>query len=264
MNTPQREKPPVLAVSSGKGGAGKTIVAVNLALRFAAQGVRTLLVDLDPGLANVDVHMRLAGRLNLEDILLDRCQAEAAVMVGPSGLLIIPGGKDGRLIQDDSVPRRILGRLSPLFSRVDLIILDTGAGIGSWVLGSVEEADQPLIVTQPDPASVTDAYALLKLCRRRRPDSRPALVVNRVKDRREATLTATRMRRVAKRFLAFEPELLGWLHEDPAVTVSVKNQTPFFMELPREHRLVLDLGAIAAQTMSRLGIASCRAGATSV
>jgi flagellar biosynthesis protein FlhG len=255
-----RGRPPIVAIASGKGGVGKTVLSVNLALRLARSGTRVLLVDLDPGLANIDVHLRLTPRFTVHDLLESRCSAEEAVLVASNGLLLVPGGShsvEGSTALSETnrrdEPREILERLEPLFSHVDIVLLDTGAGLGPWVMGALDIADQQIVVTQPDPASVTDAYALLKTLHRSHPDARPELVVNRVQDRGEAMLTATRIRGVTKRFLGFEPELLGWLREASAVTFSIRNQTPFALSLREHHPVMLDLAGICARVISRVG-----------
>lgn len=268
-------RPPVVCVTSGKGGAGKTVMSVNLALHLAARNKRVLLVDLDPGLANVDVHMRLRARFHIEDILNHRVSAQEAVIVAANGLWIIPGCSASRTVSHtisqgaseekiDSLyqsrfgPRRVLEALEPLYSKVDMIILDTGAGLGPWVLGSLELTDHCLTITQPDPASVTDAYALLKICHNFGFTCTQSLIVNRVRDKREALITASRLRKVAKRFLDFEPGLLGWLHDLPEVTRSVKEQSPFVTELPGHHQAKKDLAWIAARVMEQVS-GPCRA-----
>ena len=252
------KEPKILAVASGKGGTGKTVISVNLAFQFQRMGLKVLLVDVDPGLANIDVHLRLQATRTTRDLLEGKCRAEEAVIIGPKGLWIVPGGNMGTHgdpgeqapATDPYNPKamdQLIQALRPLFSKIDLVLLDTGAGIGPWVLRAVEHADQTLIVTQPDPASVTDAYALLKLARRRRPDRAPALIVNRVKDKREALLTASRLRKVGKRFLSYEPDLAGWLHEDERIDLSVKNQVPLSLALNSEDPLYLDLAGCAAK-----------------
>ena len=252
--------PPVFAIASGKGGVGKTVLSVNLALRLAKSGTRVLLVDLDPGLANIDVHLRLTPRFTVHDLIADRCKAEEAVLVAANGLLLVPGGSMSSGSDEEAPesarreePHEILQKLAPLFPHVDVILLDTGAGLGPWVLGALDIADERIVVTQPDPASVTDAYALIKMLRRSHADAEPELVINRVRDRGEAMLTATRIRGVAKRFLGFEPELLGWLREATAITFSIRNQTPFANELKDTHPAMQDLSGIVAKLLTRIG-----------
>ena len=247
--------PPILAITSGKGGVGKTVISVNLALRLAQSGKRVLLIDLDPGLANIDVHLRLHAQHCVDDVLQGNCEAEDAILVGPAGLWIVPGGSlSTRADAAPSEPRdrlgpaRLIERLERVLPSIDLVILDTGAGVGPWVEGALELADKTIVVTQSDPASVTDAYALIKLGARLRPDSKPSLTINRVQSREEALRTATRLRKVAKRFLGFEPDLLGWLHDQPSVTQSVHQQRPFSLELAPDHRAMRDLATLAART----------------
>ncbi|GEM_PF-1919904 len=256
---PSRDQDPkILAIASGKGGTGKTVLSVNLAFQFQRMGLRVLLVDVDPGLANIDVHLRLQAKRTTRDLLEGTCSAEEAVLIGPKGVWIVPGGNMGtNQDPEEQAPAtdpynpkamdRLIQALRPLFKNIDIVLLDTGAGIGPWVLRAIEHADQTLIVTQPDPASVTDAYALLKLARRRRPDKKPALIINRIRDKREALLTASRLRKVGKRFLSFEPDLAGWLHEDERIDLSVKNQLPLSLKLDTEDPIYLDLAGCAAK-----------------
>ena len=253
---PRRDpkRAPILAITSGKGGVGKTVISVNLALRLAQSGKRVLLIDLDPGLANVDVHLRLHAERCVDDVLQGHCEAEDAILVGPAGLWIMPGGSLSTRPnsaphepRDRLGPTRLIERLERVLPSIDLVILDTGAGVGPWVEGALELADKTIVVTQSDPASVTDAYALIKLGARLRPDSQPSLTINRVQNREEALRTATRLRKVTQRFLGFEPELLGWLHDHASVTKSVQQQRPFALEMSPDHRAMRDLVTLAAR-----------------
>lgn len=246
--------PRVLAISSGKGGVGKTVLSVNLALRFASLGMRTLLVDLDPGLANVDVHMRLQSPWDVDDVLDGSCRPDQAVLVADRGLQVIPGGRSSeaereRLLtsRDKDGPRRLLDKLNELSSNLDVIVLDTGAGIGPWVQGALEIADQNIVVTQSDPASVTDAYGVIKVAHAIGKDCEPGIVVNRIADKQEALLTATRIRKVAAQFLDFQPELFGWLHDRAEIANSVRTQLPFLLQLEERHAANLELAALAAR-----------------
>jgi flagellar biosynthesis protein FlhG len=253
----------VLAIASGKGGAGKTLLSVNLGLELASRGRRVLLVDLDPGLANVEVHLRLPQGPRLSEVLTGKTRIEDAYVESAFGLKLLSGGHlsslDRNEIHDElphlgsaDTPRRILDLIRRSTERFDIILLDAGAGLGPWVRQTLAEADQALFVTQPDPASVTDAYALLKLCHMDDLSCTKSIFVNRAQDRDEALLTATRLRTVTRRFLDLEPDLHGWFLEDPAISASTHTQVPFRLHLPPEAPARRSLSSLAATLLARL------------
>ncbi len=263
----QRQRTPVLAIASGKGGAGKTLLSVNLALELASRGRRVLLVDLDPGLANVEVHLRLPQGPRLSEVLEGRIPLEKAYVESAFGLKLLGGGHlsslSGQELQDElphlgsaRSPRRILDLVRRSSERFDLILLDAGAGLGPWVRQTLAEADHALLVTQPDPASVTDAYALLKLCHIEHLSCTTSLFVNRAKDREEALLTATRLRTVAHRFLDLQPELQGWFLEDKDIAASIQHQVPFRLSLAAESASRRSLSSLAATLLAKLPFAA--------
>jgi flagellar biosynthesis protein FlhG len=262
----QGHRTPVLAIASGKGGAGKTLLSINLALEMASRGRRVLLIDLDPGLANVEVHLRLPQGPRLSEVLTGQISLEEAYVESAFGLKLLGGGHlsslDGDEMRDElphlgsaQTPHRILELVRRSSERFDVILLDAGAGLGPWVRQTLCEADQAILVTQPDPASVTDAYALLKLCQIDRLTCTSSLFVNRAKDREEALLTATRLRSVALRFLGLEPELQGWFLEDPAIAASTQHQVPFRLQLPPEAPSRRSLSSLAATLLAKLPLA---------
>lgn len=217
-----------IAVTGGKGGVGKTLLAVQLALGAARAGRRTLLVDADPGLGNVGVHLRLAPQRTLDDVLLGRCRARDAMLPGPGGLELIAGAS-GSPALGSAGP----AALAELFAAVaaaaaahDVVICDTGAGIGPAVIEAVRRADVTLAVTTPDAAAVTDCYALCKVLQAER-IAVPRLVVNRVRSRDDALRTAARLTTVCTRFLGCTPELHGWLHDERSLELAVAAQRPW-------------------------------------
>jgi flagellar biosynthesis protein FlhG len=158
-------RPPIVAIASGKGGVGKTVLAVNLAIQLGRCGYRPLLVDLDPGLANADVHLRLHPPLTLRDCLEQTATPEECVIAGPGGMRLLPGGSGV------SAMARLTGEaegafwrsLAGVFGDCGVVIIDTGAGIGPGPMGAIARADHLILVTTPEPPALTDAYALLKL-----------------------------------------------------------------------------------------------------
>jgi len=226
---------PLVAVTGGKGGAGKTMVAVNLAAALREAGRRVLLVDLDPGLANADILLGVHPRVTLEECLQEGRPLTDSVMVGPAGIMLLPGASgEPRLTGEEAFARAgFWSALRALRPHVDLVLLDTGAGLSPAVMDPLGRADLALVVTNPEPAAVTDAYALLKVWHRRARTLSAGLVINRVRSREEAFLTATRLRRVARRFLGCRPELIGWLPDSPRVAESARSRRPFFLDLCR-------------------------------
>ena len=224
---PAPKHTPWVAVAGAKGGVGKTTLAVNLALLLARAGYRTLLVDFDPGCGNIAVHLRLSARHDLEDLANERCAPREALLDGPGGIKVILGrsgsttlaGNDPRLLQN------ALAALGELAKDFDIVVCDTGAGIGPATLAVAERSDLVLGITNADAASLTDAYALCKVLHLRG-RALPQLVVNRVRSRDEAMRTAGKLSAVVKKFLATDLRLCGWVAQDAGVELGVIDQRP--------------------------------------
>jgi flagellar biosynthesis protein FlhG len=220
---------PVLAVTSGKGGVGKTNVAVNLAARLARMSRRVLLVDADLGLANADVICNCGGGANLGHVVAGRRRLSDIMVDGPGGFSLIPGasGLAQMAALSEMDHTRLLHDLKQVESEHDLIIIDTGAGISPNVLSFVEAADEMLLVTTPEPTSITDAYALIKTVSRRREATRVNLLVNMARDREEARRVFDRLNAVCRRFLGLSLHNAGFVPLDPRVGNAVRRRTPF-------------------------------------
>ena len=244
--------PPWITVTGGKGGVGKTVLAVNLAVLAARAGYDTLLVDLDPGLANVDVHLRLAPRLCIEELARGECSPAEALLRGPGGVRVLPGrsGSTWLACAGPGEQRAVGDAVARAARGADLVVCDTGAGIGGLVLEAARRASLVLAVTTPDPAAATDAYALIKVLLGtglRAPD----LVVNQVRDRSEAMRTASRLGAVARRFLGVRLESAGWLRRSPALGRSVLEQRPAALD-GGGGPAIEDLRALLAHALSRV------------
>lgn len=248
-----RARAPRIAVTGAKGGVGKTLVAVNLALLLAQKGYRTLLVDLDPGCGNVDVHLRLARANTLDDALLGQCEAVEAVVDGPHGLRVL-GGRSGSLALADAGQQTVDAVFSVIeraAADVDVVVVDTGAGLGALSLAAAERADLVLSIATADPSALTDAYAQCKLLHQRgRP--LPRLLVNGAPSREDAMRTATKFAAVCRRFLGSEAPFFGWLRRDAQLEKSSLEQRPVALGTPASSAAADELKALCAAALSAL------------
>ena len=225
----------VLAVTGGKGGVGKTNVAVNLSLALCEGGARVLLLDGDMGLANVDLLLGLSPQYTLQHVFDRQVGIEDIVVEGPLGLHVLPGGMGlpelANLNTLDIV--RLLGLLRSLERDHDVLVIDTAAGIGQVVTRLALAADDVLIVSTPEPTSMVDAYGLIKALKQGDPACRLHLVVNMVRQRGEDTQFHKSLAAVALSYLGMELNWLGSIPRDEAIVTGVKNHTPFFISRPQ-------------------------------
>ena len=225
---PREQRAAVWAVTSGKGGVGKTTLSLNLGIALSRMGKQVLLVDADLGLANVDILLGASPDLTLHDLLQGRASALDVIQEGPDGLTILPsatGVAESEAWHPEDQPRLAeeLGRLERGF---DLILVDTGAGISSKVVDFVLSADRMLVVAVPEPASIADAYAMVKVCWQQRQDLIPGLLVNRARSPREGHELHQKFNQIVDRFLGIEVFSAGYVLEDIAVEQAARTQQP--------------------------------------
>lgn len=221
---------PWVAVAGAKGGVGKTTLAVNLAILLARAGYRVMLVDFDPGCGNVAVHLRLPARQDLEDVAAGVCSAAAALVDGPAGVKVLTGRSGSTRLAggDPELLRRTIAAVGDAAQQFDVVVCDTGAGVGPATIAVAERADLVLGVTTSDAAALTDAYALCKVLSLRG-RALPQLVVNRVRSRDEAMRTAGKLGAVVKKFLGGaggEVTMCAWVSQDAMVEMGVVEQRP--------------------------------------
>src|SRR3984957_14528486 len=168
----QTSRATVIAVTSGKGGVGKSNIAVNLAIKFASVGKRVVLMDADLGLANTDVLCNIDLPSNLSHVIPRKRELSDVMVDGPGGFRLIGGASGLARMADlsDYDRQRLVSAMADLEARTDVILIDTGAGISPNVLSFTRSADQVLVVTTPEPTAITDAYAVIKVINRDQQD----------------------------------------------------------------------------------------------
>ncbi len=228
----------VIAVTSGKGGVGKTNIAVNLAGVLAQAGKSVVLLDADMGLANADVLCGLNLTHNLAHVVARRRSLDDVLATGPGGFRLAAGATGLARMADLPAAEhdRLLAALDSLERSADIILVDTGAGISPNVLSFTRSADDVLVVTTPEPTAVTDAYATIKVVLRGRQDReggpRVSLLVNQAKGASEARSVFERVAKVAAQFLGVAIDDAGFVPSDKAVTRAVRSRKPFAISEP--------------------------------
>jgi flagellar biosynthesis protein FlhG len=222
--------PRLTAIGSGKGGVGKTLIALALARAFALQGERVLLCDADLGLSNTAVHLGLADGGDLTGVLAGRCSVEHAAVPVEGGadrrgfdLLAAPAGS-GALANAGMQAADILIASLRAATAYDRVVLDLSAGVDQVAMNLSAAADETIAVLTPDPASLTDAYAFAKLLVRLTRSRTPEFVVNLAGSETEGRRTAEAFIATCRTFLKFEPLLLGLIPRDPNVADAVRRQ----------------------------------------
>ncbi len=224
----------VIAITSGKGGVGKTNLAVNLAIAMQTSGKKVLLIDADIGMANVNVLMGRVTNRSLVDLLDEEIELEDVVEEGLQGVKYISGvaGIEAALSVNRSDQRKIHRKLSHCGELADIIIIDTGAGLSRYVIEFILAAQEVLLVTTPEPTALADAYAVVKAYSKYAKKRSIKLVVNRIRDEEECFEVTERLNQTTQKFLKLSVECLGYVYEDRAVRAAVKNQEPFILSKP--------------------------------
>lgn len=266
---PAARRARTIAIASGKGGVGKSNLAVNLAVALAQSGARVALLDADLGLANADLLCGLPVGPNLAH-LLDGHATLADIARAPiPNFTLVPGCSGIASHADLDAPRRrrLAGALDEIERSHDAVLLDCGAGIGPSVMWLMAEADRTLVVTTPEPTAVADAYALIKsaaLAHGAHGASPWSLVVNQADSRAQALAVHARLAAVCDRFLALAVPFAGWIPVDRAVPDAVRARRPLLLESPRcpaarevrtlSGSLRADLDGIPNNTRSNRGV----------
>ncbi len=224
----------IVAVTSGKGGVGKTNLTVNLAIAMSMEGKRVLVIDADFGMANVDVVLGTVSKHHLMHLLQNDITLDDVIVHGPYGVNYISGGSAiERAVEFTPAERQILlEKLGACGDIADVILIDTGAGLGQNVIEFILAADEVVLVTTPEPTALTDAYAVMKAYNTHARIKNMKLVVNRIYDEREGQDVTAKLRRTAERFLSMRLPSLGYIYEDRNVMNAVKKQAPLLIAYP--------------------------------
>ena len=219
----------VIAITSGKGGVGKTNLAVNLAVGLQMAGQRVLLIDADIGMANVNLLMGSVTNRSLLDLLEDGVELEDVVEEGAAGVKYISGvaGVEAALSVNRLEQKRLHKKLSGCSDLADIIIIDTGAGLNRNVIEFVLAAEEGLLITTPEPTALADAYAVIKAYSTYTDRRNIKLVVNRIHDEEECYEVVEKINQTTKKFLNVTVNCLGYIYEDRAVIEAVHRQEPF-------------------------------------
>ncbi len=245
--------PRVISVTSGKGGVGKTNVVVNLGLAFSRMGKRVLILDADLGLANIDVLLGLVPRYTIEHFFSRQKNLSEILIEGPEGIRILPAssGVSSLVHLDDSQKLHLLEEVDLLAEEVDFLLIDTGAGISSNVLYFNMAAQESIVVVTPEPTSMTDAYALIKVLSRDFEKKHFMVLVNFVSNEEEAKRVFRKLSKVADRFLkSLSIDYLGFIPFDEKLPQAVRHQRPV-MEVYPNARSSQRFGDLAQALFSR-------------
>lgn len=220
----------LIAVASGKGGTGKSVLSVNLALSWARLGQRVLVIDADFGFANIDVMLGTTARYHLGHVLSGKVPLKETIHTGYEGVQFISGGSGVQSLLS-MTPVQLKGLLADflqLEALADMIIFDVGAGASPNIMGILSACDEVFIVTTPEPTSILDAYALVKtLSLGSQSMPRMRLIINRAESPLEAANTLSSFSQVVLKYLKTDMDQLGYVQQDAVVSQAVRMQVPF-------------------------------------
>ena len=230
----------LVAVSSGKGGVGKTSLTVNFAVALAMAGKKVLVCDGDLGLANVDITLGLKPQYDLHHVLSGEKTLEQIVIKGPEGLGVIPAASGiAKMLELTPTERLEMGlAFTELSHQYDVVLLDTAAGIGQDVISFLSGANHVIVVVCDEPTSLTDAYALIKVSASERKVRRFQIVANKVKGRAHGLQVYKKLLNATDQFLDVNLSYLGAVPTDQRVLESIKERTPVVSLYPRSQASV--------------------------
>lgn len=230
-----KKKCKVITITSGKGGVGKTNITINLAIALSELGHKVTILDADFGLANIDVLFGIIPKYTLLDVIHNRKNILEILCDGPQNIKFISGGSgvEDLIKLDEKQLKTFVSNISLLDKFSDIILIDTSAGLSESVMSFVLAADEVVLVTTPEPTSITDAYAMIKMLSNRDNKKPIKVIVNKVENLSESTEILNRLKTVSEKFLFMKLEGLGHVLRDDLVVKAVKIQEPFTMCYPK-------------------------------
>lgn len=246
-------KPRIITVTSGKGGVGKSNFVVNLSITLQKMGKKVMIFDADVGMGNDDVLMGFLPKYNVFDVILNGKEIDEVIITGPYGVKLLPGGSGLTKIDEltDDQRQVFIDKLEKV-KDLDYIIMDTGAGINRSVLGFVACCEELIVITTPEPTSLTDAYSLLKAINHFKIKSSAKVIVNRAFDTKEADITFGKFNNAVSNFLKMRLEYLGFISDDRKLIQAVRTQQPFVISFPN-CEAAQDIGKIARKLVGTSG-----------
>jgi flagellar biosynthesis protein FlhG len=224
----------IIAITSGKGGVGKTVFAVNLGISLAKAGKKVLIIDGDLGLGNVNVLLGFIPKFNLYHVMKGHRSIRDVVFHAPEGVDVIAGTNGYTQFSniDDKSREQLINGFSQL-DKYDYVLIDTGAGIGANVINFSLYADEVLVVITPDPTSITDAFGLIKSLITIDKTKKINFVVNKIRTELEGKKVVKRITEISQKFLGIKPTSIGFLYQDDEIDKSVRKQKPFLFTAPK-------------------------------
>ncbi len=253
---PRRSLARVITVTSGKGGVGKSNTAINLAIQFRKMGQKVIILDADFGLANIEIMFGAVPKHNLCDLIYQGKSIKDIITWGPMDVGFISGGSGiaGMSNLDKDYLNYIIQNLTELDEMADTIIVDTGAGISDAVLEFLVASGEILLVTTPEPTSITDSYSLLKALNRHprylRDTTQIKVLANKVSNEEEAEALYVKLEAVVERYLKMPISYLGMIPQDSQLARAVMQQTPVSIDNPHA-RSAVAYEVIAAKLMNK-------------
>ncbi len=225
----------VVAVTGGKGGVGKTNVSVNLSMALAGMGRRVALLDADLGLANVDILLGIKARYTLEDVLRGERELIDILVRGPGGIHIVPASSGVQKMAELGVQEHagLIHAFSELAPQLDVLVVDTAAGISDLVISFVRAVQEVILVVCDEPTSITDAYALLKVLNQQYGMQRFRVLANMTRSDQEGRALFAKLTRVADRFLDVGLQYIGCIPFDENLRKAVQRQKPVLEAYPQ-------------------------------
>ncbi len=226
--------PRVFTVTGGKGGVGKTLTTANLGLCFVREGMRTLLIDGDFGLANLDVLLNVRAESTLEDVLVGERELKDVIVTGPEGLRLIPASSGMPRVNELGQMQKLvlLDQIESIQDDFDVVLIDTPAGVSKNVQYWAASASEVLLVATPEPTSLADAYATMKVLAQANNETSFKLIVNMAKSEEEALRVFERLSSVANEYLQVKLDYAGSVPFCDSVRNSVRERTPYVQRYP--------------------------------